>query len=113
MNETMIQKIDKKIEETKKWNYKNKDLIISLLIKKQDSILFGETKKKIDIFYNIFYNEIYYLIKKHNFKKENIYIFENYYIFNIVDKKIKNIFIYKLWKTPNLQLKEIIKWLKI
>jgi len=107
----IIEKLDKKIEIIRKWNYSNKDLMISLMIEKQDSILFELPKEKVNIFYNLFYKEIYSLIKKHNFKKENIYIFENYYIFNIVDKKIKNFFIYKKWKKPNINLLKIIEWM--
>lgn len=110
----LIDKLDDIIEKIEWWNYKNKELMLSFMYNKEDNIILNEWKiNKLKIFYNNFYNEIYNIIKKYNFKKENIFIFDNYYIFNIEDNTIKNIFIYKLWKKPNLQLKKIIKWLKI
>jgi len=110
----LIDKLDDIIEKIEWWNYKNKELMLSFMYNKEDNIILNEWKiNKIKIFYNNFYNEIYNIIKKYNLKKENIFIFDNYYIFNIEDNTIKNIFIYKLWKKPNLQLKQIIKWLKI
>lgn len=106
----LINKIDDIIEKIEWWKYKNKELMLSFMYNKEDNIILNEWKiNKIKIFYNKFYNEIYNIIKKYNFKKENIFIFDNYYIFNIEDNTIKNIFIYKLWKKPNLSLKKIIK----
>lgn len=106
--------IDETIKKIEWWNYRNKELMLSFIYNKEDNIILnGWRVKKIKIFYNHFYNEIYKIINKYNFKKENIYIFDNYYILNIENNTIKNIFIYKLWKKPNLQLKQIIKWLEI
>lgn len=106
--------IDETIKKIEWWNYRNKELMLSFIYNKEDNIILnGWRVKKIKIFYNNFYNEIYNIIKKYNFKKENIYIFDNYYILNIENNIIKNIFYYKLWKKPNLQLKQITKWLEI
>ena len=95
----IINKLDDIIEKIEWWNYKNKELMLSFMYNKEDNIILNKWKiNKLKIFYNKFYNEIYNIIKKYNFKKENIFIFDNYYIFNIEDNTIKNIFIYKLWK---------------
>lgn len=102
--------IDEIIEKIEEWKFKNKELMISLIYNKEDNAIFNwGFINKNKIFYNKFYDEIHKLIKKHNLKKENIYLFDNYYIFNIDNKIIKNIFTYKLWKKPTIPLNEIVK----